>query len=154
MAAGKNFRKGVGAIVLDSADRIIAFRRADFKENWQGPEGGMDEGETPIQAIRREVSEEIGLSEEDYEIAAEIKTPFEYEMPRKRDGFSGQRKYFFLLKIRGNSYNFSYGDADSAEFSEYKIVTRDELLNLTPPFKKKMYEKVLKEFDKFIRPSA
>jgi len=56
-------RQAARAVVLDPADRILLVR-FEFPTNgvWATPGGGIDEGETPEQAIVRELDEELGLT--------------------------------------------------------------------------------------------
>lgn len=142
------FRKGIGAIVLDQDNEIITFQRADFKNNWQAPEGGVDENETSEEALYRELMEEIGINKNDFIILKKtkefIKYPFgEYKIP----GFDGQEKQFFLIKLNISIDKFKYNNIQNEiEFINCKKTNSNELLHDIPYFKKEMYEKVLTEF--------
>ena len=140
------FRRGVGAIVLDKNGNIIAFQRSDYGDNWQGPEGGIEEDEVPLEALKRELNEEIGLKENDYLVLKESRQFFRYSFDKQFRGFDGQKKKFFLIKLIAEP-NFKFDNKeDEIEFSDFKIVSSQELLQLVPKFKEKMYADVLNEF--------
>ena len=142
-----NFRKGIGAIVLDKKGNIIVFQRNDYKDSWQGPEGGIDENETAIDALKRELWEEIGLSSEKYEILKETKDFIRYKFEKPFMGFDGQDKKFFLIKLISEP-NFKFDNKeDEIEFSDFKSMNSKELIRLAPKFKEKTYAKIIKEFN-------
>jgi G:T/U-mismatch repair DNA glycosylase/ADP-ribose pyrophosphatase YjhB (NUDIX family) len=61
-SSGLPLRNGVRAIVLDPDDRVLLVRFVlPHTELWAPPGGGIDAGETPEQAIVRELAEECGL---------------------------------------------------------------------------------------------
>lgn len=142
------FRKGVGAIILDQDDDIITFQRVDFKNNWQAPEGGIDEGETPEEAIYRELEEEIGLGKNDFLILKKTKGFIQYLFEENKiHGFDGQEKQFFLIKLTVSIDKFKYNNIPGEiEFINCRKTNINELLIHVPSFKKEMYEKVLEEF--------
>ncbi|MDR0571863.1 MAG: NUDIX domain-containing protein [Rickettsiales bacterium] len=143
------FRKAVGAIILNKNSEILAFNRADFPDTWQGVEGGIDERETTLEALYRELFEEINLSREKFEIIKETKQFIKYLFNKggEKFGFVGQEKKFYLVKIIDDFKDFKYDNStQEVEFIGYKVMTAEALLNKVPPFKKEMYRSVLKEF--------
>ncbi|MDR3078664.1 MAG: NUDIX domain-containing protein [Rickettsiales bacterium] len=143
-------REAVGAIVLDGNGNVIAFRRADFPENWQGPEGGLEEGETPEEALARELEEEVGLARSQFRVLGRTKTFIPYlfgDGKKSRQDCDGQRKMFFLIKITDPLAQFSYDRvAEEVEFTDHRTVTAPELVELVPQFKRDLYRSVLTEF--------
>lgn len=146
-----NYRKGIGVILLNCENKIICFRRADFPDSWQGPEGGIDDDESILNALKREVFEEIGLKQEDYEVIKQTSKPFKYLYNKNNKvrhfGFDGQEKIFFLLKLKRDNFNdFKYDNTDSIEFTEAKSLDEaNDLIELVPNFKKELYLFVLKD---------
>ena len=63
----KRYRPNVAAVILSpkypSECEFFIAQRNDIKGAWQFPQGGIDEGENPREALFRELSEEIGTSE-------------------------------------------------------------------------------------------
>ncbi len=140
------FRRAIGAIVLDKNNNIISFQRTDFPESWQEPEGGIDNEETPIDALYRELYEEININKDDFEIIKETRNFIQYLFPNgQKFGYDGQEKKFFLIKLNKDK-NFKFDNTEEVEFSNYKNMTAEELLNSVPKFKKEIYKTVLEEF--------
>jgi putative (di)nucleoside polyphosphate hydrolase len=146
----KNYRPNVAAIVLsasypDKCEIFIA-SRVDIKDAWQFPQGGIDEGEKPKEALFRELKEEIGTDE--IEIIAEYPGWVSYNFPpsvaKKMTPYDGQTQKYYLVKLKkGAKINI---DTKLPEFSEYKFVERDKLNDYITFFKRTVYKKVLKYF--------
>ena len=144
-------RKAIGAIILNSKNQIIAFQRSDYKNNWQCPEGGIEEGETPLKAMYREVLEEVGLSKECYNVINTREKPFVYmfiDGPENHKGYNGQEKQFFILKLKDDNFKFKLDTKeDEIEFIDYKTLENNkDLIELVPSFKKEMYREILEYF--------
>ncbi|MET7313551.1 NUDIX domain-containing protein [Streptomyces sp. NPDC005134] len=52
---------GAGAVIHDAAGRILLVQPSYRTDTWEIPGGGLDTGEDPLQAVRREVKEELGI---------------------------------------------------------------------------------------------
>ena len=78
----KSYRKGVGIFLLNANSDLWVGKRMDFKSDyWQMPQGGIDKNESPINAIKRELMEEVGISN-NYEIIRETSCWLKYKLPK------------------------------------------------------------------------
>ena len=151
------YRPNVAAIVLSSdyPDKCNFFlaRRKGMKRGWQFPQGGIDAGETPEEALLRELKEEIGTDE--VEIIAEYPEWISYDFPpksnrgykKRRYPFKGQRQKYFLVRLREEA-KIDLNAFDIPEFEEYTFVGKDELFQKITFFKRRVYRKVIDYFTK------
>lgn len=143
------FRRNVGLMLIGSDRRIFAGSRADRPDSWQMPQGGIDEGESPVEAAGRELYEEVGTSKA--LLLRESKRWIAYEVPEdRRPGhwkgrWRGQAQKWFALAFTGTDADIDI-HAHDKEFDAWKWVTKRELLSLIVPFKRTVYEAVFEEF--------
>ncbi len=149
-----NYRKAVGAILMNNEGLTYLFQRMDFPESWQSIEGGMNEGEEALDAAYREVKEEVGIEKNKLELISQTKDFIKYNFPNNqiKHGFIGQEKKFFLFKFLGDNSEFSYKTTDEPqEFSNYKLVSKKDVIKFVPEFKENLYKAVLQEFSRFLK---
>lgn len=148
----KNYRPNVAAIIVSSrypsVCEFFVAQRVDLKGIWQFPQGGIDEGESPKEALFRELKEEIGTDE--VEIIAEFPRWIAYDFPKtiskKMYPFDGQIQRYFLVRIKKEiDINLN---TKHAEFDMYQFVDYNTLFNLVNHFKKGVYKEVLDYFKK------
>ncbi len=145
----KGYRPGVGIMLLDKRRRIFAGKRIDTPDAWQMPQGGIDKGEEPREAALRELQEEVGTDKA--EIIGEAKPWLTYRLPGKLHlkawggRYHGQVQKWFAMRFLGTDADIKL-DAHHPEFDAWKWMTRDEILRLIVPFKRKLYEDVFSEF--------
>lgn len=144
------YRKGVGLMMLNRRGKVFVARRIDMpSEAWQMPQGGIDAGETPRAAAMRELEEEIGTDKAT--IVAESKGWLSYDLPadlvpRLWGGkYRGQTQKWFLLRFTGTDSDIDI-ETEDPEFLAWKWAAPRELPKLIVPFKRKLYEHLLKEF--------
>ncbi|RDU64845.1 RNA pyrophosphohydrolase [Helicobacter sp. MIT 14-3879] len=150
------YRPNVAAIILsekypDICEFFIAQRNdiKNVKNVWQFPQGGIDYGESPLEALYRELEEEIGTS--NVEVLAEYPEWLKYNFPTgnirtKMYPFKGQRQKYFLVKLRDNTLiNL---DTNVPEFVRYKFVNYENIFVNIVYFKRPIYKKVLEYFKK------
>lgn len=138
-----NFRAGVVAVVTDSAGRLLVFERSDVQGSWQLPQGGVDLGETPLEAAWRELLEETGLGPDDVELVGEHPDWVVYEFPeevRSAGKRLGQAQRWFLFRVRDDGVAPT---PDEVEFVAWKWATPAWLLDHVVAFRRPAYQAVL-----------
>ncbi len=140
-------RLGVGVVVLNNENRVFVGKRKDNPINkWQMPQGGVNNGEKLIDAMKRELEEETGIRS--IEILKEIDGWQEYELPSNllgkiwRGKFRGQKQKWFVVKFLGNDKEINL-EKDKPEFIEWQWIDIDSLPGVIVDFKKKVYENLL-----------
>ncbi|NVJ53374.1 MAG: RNA pyrophosphohydrolase [Campylobacteraceae bacterium] len=148
----KNYRPNVAAIVLSAKYpekcEVFIASRTDVENAWQFPQGGIDEGEKPNEALYRELEEEIGTR--DVEIIAEYPKWVSYDFPpviaKKMHPYDGQIQKYYLVKLKkGAKIDIN---TEIPEFSEYKFVPTENIYDYITFFKRTVYKQVLKYFKK------
>ena len=100
----EGFRPNVGIILLNQKNQVFWGKRIRT-HSWQFPQGGINYGETPEQAMFRELHEEVGLMPDHVRIVARTRDWLRYEVPDhfiRRDArghYRGQKQIWFLLQL-------------------------------------------------------
>lgn len=139
------FRAGAGAVILNSANKILILHRSDIQDAWQLPQGGLKRGEDPFRAIIREIGEETGISENNLELIERYPEPLVYELPdefRNKKTGRGQVQHWFLFRFTGQDEEIMLNGSN--EFRAWRWIEPDDILRTTVFFKKRVYEKLMK----------
>ena len=141
-------RQGVGVIILNNQNKIFVGKRKDNPiDKWQMPQGGIDQGEDHLTAMKRELYEETSIKS--IEVIKELEGYYEYMLPKNLGKFKGQRQKWFVTKFVGNEKEINL-NTKNPEFIEWKWIIADELPNVIVNFKKEMYQKILFNIRKII----
>ena len=151
MQKKKRYRPNVAAVILSSKYpekcEFFVAHRSDIRNAWQFPQGGIDEGETPEEALMRELLEEIGCN--NVEILGEYPEWITYDFPRVARGkcypYDGQTQKYFLVRLKEDA-QIDLHAYEIPEFEEYEFVAYDELFKKVTFFKRKVYRKVIDYF--------
>jgi putative (di)nucleoside polyphosphate hydrolase len=145
------YRPGVGIMLLNAEGAVFVAQRIDMPSDaWQMPQGGIDKGETPIEAAWREMKEEVGTDRA--ELLAESRDWFTYDLPRElaarlwRGRFRGQRQKWFVFRFTGTDADIDITSHNHPEFSTWRWVAMNELPSLIVPFKRQLYQQLVDEF--------
>ena len=144
-------RTGVGIIVLNNQNKIFVGKRKDNPgDKWQMPQGGVDEGEDYITAMKRELLEETSI--QNIEIIKEIDKIYQYELPKNLVGviwkgkYRGQKQKWFITRFLGEEKEINL-NTKHAEFIDWKWIEPKFLPEVIVYFKKDLYLSLLKEIN-------
>ena len=144
-------RTGVGIIVLNKQNKIFVGKRKDNPgDKWQMPQGGVDEGEDYITAMKRELLEETSI--QNIEIIKEIEKIYQYELPENLVGiiwkgkYRGQKQKWFITRFLGEEKEINL-NTKHAEFIDWKWIEPKLLPEVIVNFKKDLYLNLLKEIN-------
>ena len=147
-------RQGVGIIVLNKQNQVFVGKRKDNPvDKWQMPQGGIDQNETPLNAMKRELAEETSIK--NIKILKEIENWFEYELPPNllgkiwKGNFRGQKQKWFIVKFLGQDSEVNL-NTKHQEFIEWKWIDYNSLPEVIVDFKKEVYKKLKLEINNFI----
>lgn len=147
------YRKGVGIMLFNSNKKVFVGKRIDNTKAWQMPQGGIEYNEDTIEAMKRELQEETGITS--IKIIKQSFLEHTYDLPehliRKlwNGKYKGQKQSWFLVKFLGEDNEIKL-DQRNPEFNDWKWVNVQELTKLIVPFKKKLYQKLIIEFKNLI----
>ena len=156
------FRPNVGIILLNAATRCSG-ASASSTHSWQFPQGGIKHGETPEQAMFRELHEEVGLTPDHVRIVARTRDWLRYEVPDhfiRRDArghYRGQKQIWFLLQLTGRDSDMNLRATDHPEFDAWRWNEYWVPLDVVIEFKRDVYQMALTELARFLfkpRPPA
>jgi putative (di)nucleoside polyphosphate hydrolase len=158
------YRPCVGIMLLNRDGRAFVGRRSEGEDApegegkwWQMPQGGMDEGEEPEVAARRELYEETGVRS--ISIIARTKDWLFYDLPEELIGvawegrFRGQKQIWIAARFEGqeSEIDLAAREGHEPEFDAWQWVRVKELPSLIVPFKRAVYERVVEEFAPLVK---
>lgn len=148
--AERPYREGVGIVLLNPVGQVFVAQRVDSAEPaWQMPQGGIDPNEDPRATALRELAEEIGTNAA--EPIAETDGWLTYDLPPAiadkiwKGRFRGQRQKWFLMRFAGTDADIDIA-TPHPEFSAWKWAEFETLPALIVPFKRPLYEAVVRAF--------
>ena len=142
------YRLNVGLIVINDKGKLLLFKRKNIN-SWQFPQGGIDFGESPLKAARRELYEEVGIKKGDVKLISSTDEWFKYDVPHEKiknhflkKRFKGQKQKWFLFRMMNDVKIHFENDPDN-EFIDYKWVSYWYPLHTIVEFKKEVYRSAL-----------
>jgi len=163
-----SYRPCVGVVLVNrNGEAFIGHRKRKRSGEvldvraWQMPQGGIDEGEAPLDAARRELWEETNVRS--VELIAEMPEWLSYDLPlnarnRWNGRYRGQTQKWFLFRFLGDDSEIDVrrpaGGAHEAEFDEWRWEQFERLPEVVVPFKREVYEAVSAAFAPLVRPEG
>ena len=148
---GLPYRPCVGAVVFNRHGDVLVARRRDTPgDAWQLPQGGIDRGEDAVEALKREMKEEIGT--DNFEILAECPDWLTYDLPSDLVGrafkgrYRGQKQRWFAVRFLGEDAEIDVASTSHPEFDAWKWVPIGDVTDLAVHFKRDVYAAVVRAF--------
>jgi putative (di)nucleoside polyphosphate hydrolase len=151
----EGFRPNVGIILLNQRNQVFWGKRIRT-HSWQFPQGGIKHGESPEQAMFRELHEEVGLMPEHVRIIARTRDWLRYEVPQHfirkeaRGHYKGQKQIWFLLQLTGRDTDMNLRASSHPEFDAWRWHEYWVPLETVIEFKRGVYEMALSELSRFL----
>lgn len=153
------YRPCAGVMLVNADRRVFVGQRIDSapgSEAWQMPQGGIDKGEEAVDAALRELQEETGVAPHLVSVLAQSGQELFYDLPDHLMGrmwggrYRGQRQWWFLLQFHGSDSDIDIG-TEHQEFRTWQWVDPDRLVDLIVPFKRELYDRIVREFSPYLR---
>ena len=146
----EGYRPNVGIVLLNSHNEVFWGQRVG-QHSWQFPQGGIQHGESPEQAMYRELMEEVGLAPQHVQILGRTKDWLRYEVPSSwikreyRGSYKGQKQIWYLLRMVGRDSDVSLRASEHPEFDAWRWAEYWVPLEDVIEFKRGVYESALNE---------
>jgi putative (di)nucleoside polyphosphate hydrolase len=150
------YRPNVGIILINDKNQVFWGKRVR-EHSWQFPQGGIKKGETPEEAMYRELMEEVGLSPTHVEIISRTQDWLHYDVPPNwvkrewRGSYRGQKQIWFLLRLVGRECDVCLRKTVHPEFDAWRWNDYWSPVDNVIEFKRDVYERALVEFSALLK---
>jgi putative (di)nucleoside polyphosphate hydrolase len=151
----EGYRPNVGIVLCNAQNQVFWGKRVN-QHAWQFPQGGINAGETPEQAMFRELEEEVGLQPEHVRILGRTREWLRYDVPAhwtRRDNrglYRGQKQIWFLLRLTGRDCDVSLRACERPEFDAWRWNEYWVPMDSVVDFKRDVYRMALEELERYL----
>jgi putative (di)nucleoside polyphosphate hydrolase len=158
------YRPNVGIILANTRNEVFWGKRV-HQHAWQFPQGGIKHGETPVDAMYRELEEEIGLQRDHVRVLGRTREWLRYDVPEKwsrtresaesasdqaKAGYRGQKQIWFLLRMTGRDCDVKLRGSGHPEFDAWRWNEYWVPLESVIEFKREVYRQALLELHRYL----
>jgi putative (di)nucleoside polyphosphate hydrolase len=159
------YRPNVGIVLANQRNEVFWGKRVN-QHAWQFPQGGIQHGETPAQAMYRELEEEIGLQQAHVRVLGRTREWLRYDVPERwsrhrevagareatgpRNPYRGQKQIWFLLRMTGRDCDVRLRASGHPEFDAWRWNEYWVPLDAVIDFKREVYRQALIELHRFL----
>ena len=148
------YRQGVGIMLINRQGRVFVAQRIDMPSvAWQMPQGGIDKGESPLEAAWRELGEETGTDKA--EVIGESRDWYVYDLPVDSGAqalarpFPGADPEMVRLPVLGLRRRHRHRHRETGIFRLEVGGYVADLPELIVPFKRTLYTQLIAELGHF-----
>lgn len=151
----EGYRPNVGIVLVNARNEVFWGKRIR-EHSWQFPQGGIKKGETPEEAMYRELHEEVGLLPQHVRILGRTRDWLRYDVPRRwvkrqwRNVYRGQKQIWFLLRLVGRDSDVCLRATSHPEFDAWRWAHYWVPLDVVIAFKRRVYQLALIELSRYL----
>jgi len=151
----EGYRPNVGIVLANARNEVFWGKRVN-QHAWQFPQGGIKHGESPAQAMYRELEEEVGLRPAHVRILGRTRDWLRYDVPSQwvrrdwRGTYRGQKQIWFLLRLVGRDCDVRLRASGHPEFDAWRWHEYWVPLDAVIEFKREVYRQALNELRRFL----
>jgi len=155
----EGYRPNVGIVLANNLNQVFWGKRVR-EHSWQFPQGGIKRGESPEEAMYRELHEEVGLQPDHVKVLGRTRDWLRYDVPKQwvrrewRSTYKGQKQIWFLLRLTGRDSDVSLRASEHPEFDAWRRNDYWVPLDAVIDFKRDVYEKALTELARHLFASS
>lgn len=149
------FRPNVAIVITNHKNQVFWGKRIR-EHSWQFPQGGINPGESPEDAMYRELQEEVGLRSEHVVILGRTRDWLRYEVPSTwvkrewRGNYRGQKQIWYLLRLVGRDSDLNLRADSKPEFDAWRWNDFWVDLDGVIEFKRDVYKRALNELERYL----
>ena len=149
------YRPNVGIVLCNHQNEVFWGKRVR-QYSWQFPQGGIKSGESPEEAMFRELQEEVGLLPQHVHILGRTRDWLRYDVPKEwvrrewRGHYRGQKQIWFLLRLVGRECDVSLRASDRPEFDAWRWNKYWDPVEAVVDFKRDVYRLALEELQRYL----
>ena len=149
------YRPNVAIVIVNARNQVFWGKRIR-EHSWQFPQGGINSGETPEQAMYRELGEEVGLDAGHVRILGRTRDWLRYDVPQHwikrewRGSYRGQKQIWYLLRLTGRDSDMNLRASEKPEFDAWRWHDYWIPLDAVIDFKREVYRRALLELERFL----
>ena len=146
------FRPNVAIVIVNHRNQVFWGKRIR-EHSWQFPQGGINLGESPEEAMFRELHEEVGLRPDHVRILGRTRDWLRYEVPSTwikrewRGNYRGQKQIWYLLRLVGRDSDLNLRADTRPEFDAWRWNDYWVDLDGVIEFKRDVYKRALNELE-------
>ena len=146
------YRSAIGIVLCNSEGKVFLARRNDLSDQWQFPQGGIEDCEEPLVAMYRELKEELDLSRSHVRVLGQTHKVLRYDFPesirRTKQSlrcYLGQELTFFLLEFKGQESAINVTGVAQPEFDRWMWADYWTPISTVVEFKRDVYRLALNQ---------
>src|SRR5262249_55118871 len=148
------YRPNVAIVIVNGKNQVFWGKRIR-EHSWQFPQGGINPGETPEQAMYRDLREKVGLEPRHVKVLGRTRAWLRFDVTQFcikrgcRGSYRGQKQIWYLMRLFGGDNDVSFRVSEHPEFDSWRWHEYWIPVDAVIGFKRESYRRALLELERF-----